>query len=269
MAYSATFDESDNLYVADMNRGRVLVYRNPFNNQPSSPSAPAVPPAPLPEYSVAIASVDPEPPFCAVRSSSHGYERLLTLGVDGPPVDGSFSLEFRKVGAEHLYRLSLSDSRVRRTASRFTIDMAGLGRSLWADHKRVKLTVRVVRGSGEPLSNWSPAFVLADNVAACGVALPTPTPTPVPSPTATPTPGPTATATPTPEPTATPAPTPSPTATPVPTPTPTATATSTPTPTLNTHSNPHADAACRYTLALTRTGAGCCHPTARWTGKRK
>lgn len=234
MAYSATFDENDNLYVADMNRGRVLVYRNPFNNQPPSESAPPVPSAPLPEYPVNIASVDPEPPFCAVRSSLHGYERLLTLGVDGPPVDGSLSLEFRKVGAEHLYRLSLSDSRVRRAGSRFGIDMAGLGHSLWADHRRVKLTVRVVRGSGEPLSNWSLAFVLAENVAACGVALPTPTPTPIPPPTATPTPRPTATptATPTPDPTATPAPTPSPTATGVPTPTPTAAAAPAPTPTL-------------------------------------
>ena len=271
MAYSATFDENDNLYVADMNRGRVLIYRNPFNNQPPSESAPLVPSAPLPEYPVNIASVDPEPPFCAVRSSPRGYERLLTLGVDGPPVDGSLSLEFRKVGAEHLYRLSFSDSRVRRAGSRFGIDMAGLGHSLWADHRRVKLTVRVVRGSGEPLSNWSPAFVLAENVAACGVALPTPTPTPIPPPTATPTPRPTATptATPTPDPTATPAPTPSPTATQrsdAYSDRNSRTGTGTH---ADTRSNPHAGCAGRYTSAFAHTGAGCYRHAAQRTGKRK
>jgi len=32
MAYGATFDAQDNLYVADLNRGRVLIYWNPFSN---------------------------------------------------------------------------------------------------------------------------------------------------------------------------------------------------------------------------------------------
>ena len=32
MHYTATFDDDDNLYVGDINRGRVLVYRNPFDN---------------------------------------------------------------------------------------------------------------------------------------------------------------------------------------------------------------------------------------------
>lgn len=32
MPYAATFDEKDNLYVADLNRNRVLIYWNPFNN---------------------------------------------------------------------------------------------------------------------------------------------------------------------------------------------------------------------------------------------
>jgi hypothetical protein len=30
MAYAATFDDDDNLYVADLNRDRVLVYRRPL-----------------------------------------------------------------------------------------------------------------------------------------------------------------------------------------------------------------------------------------------
>ena len=32
MPYAATFDDKDNLYVADLNRNRVLIYWNPFNN---------------------------------------------------------------------------------------------------------------------------------------------------------------------------------------------------------------------------------------------
>ncbi len=32
MPYSVTFDENDNLYVTDINRNRILIYWNPFNN---------------------------------------------------------------------------------------------------------------------------------------------------------------------------------------------------------------------------------------------
>ena len=34
MPYAATFDENDNLYVTDINYNRILIYWNPFNNQP-------------------------------------------------------------------------------------------------------------------------------------------------------------------------------------------------------------------------------------------
>ena len=228
MAYSATFDENDNLYMSDINRGRVLVYRNPFGNPtPPGDGAPTQP-APLPNYPVTVQSVSPEPPFCAVRSSSHGYERRLSLVLEGLPTNGDPSLEFRKIAAEHTYRTPFRDSRIQTAGTRLTMDMAQLGPALWGDHDRVKLTVRVVRGNGEPLSNWSPAFVLADDVAACGVALPTP----IPSPTATSTPAPTATPTLTPSPTPTPSPEPTPTPTPTETPTPTQTPTLAPTPTM-------------------------------------
>ena len=36
MFYAAAFDDNDNLYVGDLNRGRVLVYLNPFNNAPTT-----------------------------------------------------------------------------------------------------------------------------------------------------------------------------------------------------------------------------------------
>ena len=31
MPYAATFDEDDNLYVADLNRNRILIYWKPFS----------------------------------------------------------------------------------------------------------------------------------------------------------------------------------------------------------------------------------------------
>ena len=239
MAYSATFDDNDNLYMADINRGRVLVYRNPFGNPtPTGGSAPPQP-APLPEYPVTVESVSPEPPFCAVRSSPDIYQRRLTLDFQGIPTDGSLQLEFRKLTSVNVHRAPLSDPRLGRAGGRFTVDMRTLGPSLWSDHERVQLTLRVARTSGEPLSQWSPAFLVAEDVSACGVALPAPTPTPVPPPTATPTPRPTPTPAPptptsTPEPTvtSTTAPSPTPTDTPMPAPTPTLTPTPTETPAL-------------------------------------
>ena len=44
MFYAAAFDDNDNLYVGDLNRGRVLVYRNPFNNAPRPATPPALSP---------------------------------------------------------------------------------------------------------------------------------------------------------------------------------------------------------------------------------
>jgi hypothetical protein len=32
MPYSAVFDENDNLYIADLNRARVLIYKKPFQS---------------------------------------------------------------------------------------------------------------------------------------------------------------------------------------------------------------------------------------------
>jgi len=31
MGYAATFDEDDNLYITDLNRARVLIYRRPLS----------------------------------------------------------------------------------------------------------------------------------------------------------------------------------------------------------------------------------------------
>ena len=234
MGYAAAFDDKDNLYVGDLNRGRVLIYYKPFDNPPTDAPAtsrsPTVPPTP--EYPVTIESVSPEPPHCVVRRSRRDYETTLGLVVDAIPEGGNPHLQFRRVAGFHREQLSLASDMVRQGGNQITLDMGRLGPRLWWDRQKLTLIIRITDGfGGPPLSNWSPAFILADDVATCGVALPTPTPTA--TPTATPTPTPTATLTPTPSPTPSPTPTATitPTLPPTPSPTPTATITPTPSPT--------------------------------------
>ena len=217
MAYTATFDDNDNLYVGDINRGRVLVYHNPFGNPPADPApSPATTAPPVPEYPLAIESVTPQHPYCVVRDSRHAYERTLELRTSGLPEDWrSLVLHFRRIADVHREWLHLSARDVVRVSGDSIIaDMGRYGGRLWGHREKLTLTARIVSGEGAPLSNWSPAFVLADNVESCGVALPAPAHTPTPTPTLTPTPAPTLT--PTLEPTPTPAsePTVAPTATP-------------------------------------------------------
>ena len=238
MHYTATFDDNDNLYVGDINRGRVLVYFNPFNNPPAPPTeVPAQDPPPLPEYPVKIEAVSPGPPFCLSRSSTREYETTLQLAVDGLPRLHNLTFEFRKMISLHRAHLDIGQARIEEGGSRITLDQQWFWQRLWPHIDKVTLTVRILEGgnNGTPISNWSPAFLLANDAVACGIALPTPTPTPTPIPTPTPTPIPTPTATLTPTPSATPtaAPSPTPTAIPttVPSPTPVATFTAEPLPT--------------------------------------
>ena len=245
MYYTATFDDDDNLYVGDINRARVLVYYKPFG-QSSTPTA--RPPAeevvsapPTPQYPISIQSVSPEPPYCVVRKSGRTYEKTLDLAVGELPLERGSTLEFRRVTEADREGIG---SYVHRGDGHITVNMGSVGLGLWRDRSRLTVTVRILGSDGTPLSNWSPAFLLAEDVDACGIALPTPTPTPTPTLTPTPTPTltPTPTATPTPTPTSTPTPTPTATLTPTPTatltPTPTATLTPTPTATLTPTSTP-------------------------------
>ncbi len=211
MAYTATFDDNDNLYVGDINRGRVLVYHNPFGNSSADaePTAPVAAP-PLPQREVTIESVRPEPPYCVVRRSDQEYERALEFQFDVLPQGWkNLSLHFRRLTDTHLewVRLSNADT-VRARDTSLIIDMGRIGGRLWGHRDKLTMTVRLVSPEGTVLSNWSPAFVLAENVEACGVALParSPTPTPIPTPTPAPTETPTPIPTPTPTPTETPTP---------------------------------------------------------------
>ena len=190
MPYTATFDDNDNLYVGDINRARVLVYYNPFDNPPQASVGPTPETAapPMPQHPVTITSVHPGPPYCVVRRSQHRYEQTLDLEVEGDIEGGGSGLLFRVVTDGHREWISLNDrNQVRIGENRITVDMRQFGPRVWQDRPKVTMTVRIVDGGGLPLSNWSPAFLLTDDVETCGIALPTPTPTPTLTPTPTPT----------------------------------------------------------------------------------
>ena len=192
MAYTATFDDNDNLYVGDINRGRVLVFHSPFGNPPAdtTPAAPVAVP-PMPQHEVTIETVGPEPPYCVVRRSNQEYERALEFQFDVLPQGWkNLRLHFRRLTDTQREQLRLSNAdTVRAMGTTLTVDMGRIGGRLWGHRDKLTMTARLVSPEGTPLSNWSLAFVLAENVEACGVALPAPsfTPTPIPSPTPTPT----------------------------------------------------------------------------------
>ena len=227
MPYTAAFDENDNLYVGDINRARVLLYFNPFGSpsQSSTELSDSIPPAP--HYPVEIRGVSPEPPYCVVRHSTRSYETTLELTADGIGNDRATSLQFRRVTDFDREGVDVHRSELEVKESRVSIDSSEILLHRWQNRKKVTMTVRIIEGDGEPLSSWSPAFVLADDVETCGNALPSPTPTFTPTPTLTATPSPSPTLTPTAE--ATPTPTYTPTLTPTHTPTPTQAPSFTPT----------------------------------------
>ena len=212
MHYTVAFDDHDNLYVGDINRARVLVYYKPFDGPPAPMAQPPVRTAaaapPVPRYSVTIESVTPGPPYCVVRRSQRGYEKTLRIEVEGLTSVTGLALEFRRVTDAHSVPVAIGSYTLRRDGAHITVDMGAVGPRLWRNWDKLTMTVRVLGRDGKPLSNWSPAFLLAEDVEACGIALPTPTSTP--TPTVTPTPA----ATPTPTSTPTPTVTPTPTATP-------------------------------------------------------
>ena len=170
MPYTATFDDDDNLYVGDINRGRVLVYRNPFDNPPRQKTAtttPTVPPSP--EYIATIHSADPEPPQCVLATSPQIGENTLRLGVEGTPEiqDTDFMIQFRRITGAH--REWLYDTRevARLDATGISIDMSEVNAHHWASRGKATLTLQITDRDGAPLSNWSPAFILAEDNESC------------------------------------------------------------------------------------------------------
>ena len=171
MPYAATFDEHDNLYVGDVNRARVLVYWNPFNNvaQPSQTPENADD-APMPAYQATITSVDPQPPNCVLRDASHVNERTLELVVDGISQSGELELQIRKVGSTLWQTATVRPQIGDDGQARIRLDQRELWRDLWPLYEKATMTARLIYPSGEPITNWSPAFLLANDVNTCGIA---------------------------------------------------------------------------------------------------
>ncbi len=174
MPYTATFDDEDNLYVGDINRGRILVYRKSSDNPPSQRTATttqATPP--MPQYTATIHSVSPQPPRCVVRSSTQSDETILRLEVEGISEikdTGFFQFNFRRVTG--LIDMAASDTG-RVDATGISIDMGRLDNP-WRDHGKATLTLQITDSDGAPLSNWSPAFIIAEDKESCERESPVP-----------------------------------------------------------------------------------------------
>ena len=177
MPYAAAFDEQDNLYIGDINRGRILVYRNPFDNPPRQQTATttqATPP--IPRYTATIHSADPGPPQCVIPTSPRSAETVLRLEVAGISEirRADFMIQFRRVTGAHLERLSSDRNAVRMDATGITIDMSGVSADHWLSRGKTTLTLRITDYEEAPLSNWSPAFILAKDQASCERESPVP-----------------------------------------------------------------------------------------------
>ena len=170
MPFAAAFDENDNLYVGYLNRGRVLIYRNPFNNapRPATPSTPEASVPPLPEHPTSIRSVNLAFPHCVLRDSARPNETTLEFAVDGLLDDDDLLLEFRRVTSTHVEVYALTSLLIQDNRSRIVVSQVPFWESLWPHIHRVTLTARITQRNGVPLSSWSPAFLLADDVQSCG-----------------------------------------------------------------------------------------------------
>ena len=180
MPVSATFDDQDNLYIGDHNRGRVLVYRNPLNNPPRIDGAANAPPpaAPLPEYRVTLRVVAPEPPSCILRTPGQSSDGILEMIAYGLPSSGQLQLQFRKVtdSALHTFPVGYRDIHI----DKGRIFVKGLWSRLWSEYERTAVFVRVLH-NGQPLSNWSTSFMVADDAQTCGRSQPEPNSTSTPA----------------------------------------------------------------------------------------
>ena len=194
--FTATFDDNDNLYVGDANRGRVLAYWNPFNNT-HGPDEAHGQKAALIQYPVTIESVSPEPPHCVARRSQRAYQSTLNLAVSALGERTNLTLEFRKVTSLHRELFDIGPEHIHEDGTVISISDRWFWGHVWGHLDDVLLTVRVLErgGAGIPISNWSPAFLLADNADSCSLPPPTPTvmtpPAVMPEPTASIAPSPT------------------------------------------------------------------------------
>lgn len=83
MAFGATFDSLDNLYVTDINRPRVMVYKNPFNNIVPSPSPSLPSPTPTPTSSITITPTPTPVPITQPVSNTGNITGTVSSSAGG------------------------------------------------------------------------------------------------------------------------------------------------------------------------------------------
>ena len=189
MAFALDFDDNDNLYVGDINRARVLVYRKPMGGPATedNSSQSLWTPAPVPEYPATILEVNPTQTTCVLRSAAGHSEETLELTIDGLPQSGALHLLIRRIGSADKFLLAVDGVDARVGDGRIWVD--GIWLHLWKEHPSLSAAVQVMQ-NGRPVTGWSPKFVIADDAGTCNESsftLP-PTPTSVPTPTITQTP---------------------------------------------------------------------------------
>lgn len=191
MAYTATFDDNDNLYVGDINRSRVLIYYNPFGNVTEQsddlqPEPTTSTQTPVPEFASTFALVGPSPPECVVRRLERGAAYRLKFEVTNFHPERSNRLEFRRIAPSDTKLLGFYDVIVHPPNSdgvrSLVVDMRKMGSHIFPDLDRVSLIARISKsvrrtlGTGdgarqvavqEPITNWSSSFVLSEDRDSC------------------------------------------------------------------------------------------------------
>ena len=145
----------------------MLIYKKPFDNPPTAPVAELALAAPLPSYPTRFVSVSPNRPFCVLRNASQPYQNTLTLSLSDLPDTGALEVQLRKLTDRWMRTLRANDDRVRIDHRNKRVHVSGVWSGLWNEYESTWATVRLL-SHGDPVTDWSSSFIVADDAAACG-----------------------------------------------------------------------------------------------------
>lgn len=92
MPYAATFDEQDNLYITDLNRGRVLIYYHPLSPLAPTPTATSSPTSTLTPSATATSSPTDTPTPSVTPSATPTVTPSATPTI-GPGSDPQYRVQ--------------------------------------------------------------------------------------------------------------------------------------------------------------------------------
>ena len=158
MPFAAAFDEKDNLYVGDINRGTVLVYKDPFDRPAmrgsvSNRTGDAQPP-PVPQNPMTIEAVSPAPPHCVLRNSRYDQARTLGLTVTGLGLGHGPTLEFRRVTDDRSGFLDINTWVLEDGKAHIRVGRPSVWGWPWSEREIVTLTARIVERRRHPACSW-------------------------------------------------------------------------------------------------------------------